>query len=182
MMGKTESNDIFLAKGGYLIQNFHTPSDEQYASLLEGYKGIAKLTEGTDITLNAMIVPTAVNIYSKKLPFGAVKGDQKAFLTQLQSDLAASGINWIDLSEPFAAGDKATQLYYRTDHHWTSDAALLAYQTYNTTLGLNDSTTYSKKILSDSFKGTLSASSGLRTSETDEMRIFRIRPQITLSA
>ena len=29
MMGKTESNDIFLAKGGYLIQNFHTPSDEQ---------------------------------------------------------------------------------------------------------------------------------------------------------
>ena len=81
MMGKTESNDIFLAKGGYLIQNFHTPSDEQYASLLEGYKGIAKLTEGTDITLNAMIVPTAVNIYSKKLPFGAVKGDQKAFLT-----------------------------------------------------------------------------------------------------
>ena len=61
MMGKTESNDIFLAKGGYLIQNFHTPSDEQYASLLEGYKGIAKLTEGTDITLNAMIVPTAVN-------------------------------------------------------------------------------------------------------------------------
>lgn len=79
MMGKTESNDIFLAKGGYLIQNFHTPSDEQYASLLEGYKGIAKLTEGTDITLNAMIVPTAVNIYSKKLPFGAVKGDQKSF-------------------------------------------------------------------------------------------------------
>lgn len=172
MMGKTESNDIFLAKGGYLIQNFHTPSDEQYASLLEGYKGIAKLTEGTDITLNAMIVPTAVNIYSKKLPFGAVKGDQKAFLTQLQSDLAASGINWIDLSEPFAACDKATQLYYRTDHHWTSDAALLAYQTYNKTLGLNDSTTYSKNILSDSFKGTLSASSGLRTSETDEIYAY----------
>ena len=172
MMGKTESNDIFLAKGGYLIQNFHTPSDEQYASLLEGYKGIAKLTEGTDITLNAMIVPTAVNIYSKKLPFGAVKGDQKAFLTQLQSDLAASGINWIDLSEPFAACDKATQLYYRTDHHWTSDAALLAYQTYNKTLGLDDSTTYSKNILSDSFKGTLSASSGLRTSETDEIYAY----------
>lgn len=66
MMGKTESNDIFLAKGGYLIQNFHTPSDEQYASLLEGYKGIAKLTEGTDITLNAMIVPTAVKTYTAK--------------------------------------------------------------------------------------------------------------------
>ena len=154
MMGKTESNDIFLAKGGYLIQNFHT---------------CKKLWI---ITLNAMIVPTAVNIYSKKLPFGAVKGDQKAFLTQLQSDLAASGINWIDLSEPFAACDKATQLYYRTDHHWTSDAALLAYQTYNKTLGLNDSTTYSKKILSDSFKGTLSASSGLRTSETDEIYAY----------
>lgn len=183
MMGKTESNDIFLAKGGYLIQNFHTPSDEQYASLLEGYKGIAKLTEGTDITLNAMIVPTAVNIYSKKLPFGAVKGDQKAFLTQLQSDLAASGINWIDLSEPFAACDKATQLYYRTDHHWTSDAALLAYQTYNKTLGLNDSTTYSKKyfpILSKVLCPLPAAC--VYQKRMKFMRIFRIRPQITLSA
>lgn len=50
--------------------------------------------------------------------------------------------------------------------------ALLAYQTYNKTLGLNDSTTYSKNILSDSFKGTLSASSGLRTSETDEIYAY----------
>lgn len=50
--------------------------------------------------------------------------------------------------------------------------ALLAYQTYNKTLGLNDSTTYSQKILSDSFKGTLSASSGLRTSETDEIYAY----------
>lgn len=172
MFGKTESNDIFLAKNGYLIQNFHTPSAEQYTSILEGYKGIAKLTEGTDITLNAMIVPTAVNIYSNKLPWGAVTDDQNSFLSQLQSDLSSSGINWINLTDTFEACDKETQLYYRTDHHWTSDAAFLAYQAYNKALELEDSTTYSKNMISDSFEGTLSASSGMRTSETDEIYAY----------
>ena len=152
--------------------------ESEFETLLEGYKGIAKLTEGTDITLNAMIVPTAVNIYSKKLPFGAVKGDQKAFLTQLQSDLAASGINWIDLSEPFAACDKATQLYYRTDHHWTSDAALLAYQTYNKTLGLIPKKYF--PILSKVLCPLPAAC--VHQKRMKFMRIFRIRPQITLSA
>ena len=157
MMGKTESNDIFLAKGGHLIQNFHTPSDEQYASLLEGYKGIAKLTEGTDITLNAMIVPTAVNIYSKKLPFGAVKGDQKAFLTQLQSDLAASGINWIDLSEPTRPITKL----------WDLMTAPLIPKKYFPILS---------KVLCP-----LPAAC-VHQKRMKFMRIFRIRPQITLSA
>ena len=179
MMGKTESNDIFLAKNGYLIQNFHTPSDEQYASLLEGYKGIAKLTEGTDITLNAMIVPTAVNIYSQKLPFGAVKGDQKTFLTQLQSDLAASSINWIDLSEPFAACDKATQLYYRTDHHWTSDAALPITKLWDLVTAPLIPKTYFP-ILSKVLCPHPAAC--VHQKRMKFMRIFRIRLQITLSA
>ena len=183
MMGKTESNDIFLAKGGYLIQNFHTPSDEQYASLLEGYKGIAKLTEGTDITLNAMIVPTAVNIYSKKLPFGAVKGIKKLSLHSFKVTLllpASTGLIFLSLLPP-----ATKQLSFTTEPTITGQV-MRPYSPTRPITKLWDLMT--APLIPKKYFPILSKvlcplpAACVHQKRMKFMRIFRIRPQITLSA
>ena len=82
-----------------------------------------------------MITPSASVIYPDKLPANAPLLDENALLDTIFS--MHEGANCIDLREAFSAAAEDTQLYYKTDHHWTTDGgAYLAYQEYCRSLGL----------------------------------------------
>ena len=49
--------------------------------------------------------------------------------------MAGDGISCRDLISAFTEAEDRQSLYYRTDHHWTSRGAYLAYQTYMEQLG-----------------------------------------------
>ena len=49
--------------------------------------------------------------------------------------MAGDGISARDLISAFTEAEDRQSLYYRTDHHWTSRGAYLAYQTYMEQLG-----------------------------------------------
>lgn len=82
-----------------------------------------------------MITPSASVIYPDKLPTNAPLLDENALLDTIFD--MHEGANCIDLREAFSAVAEDTQLYYKTDHHWTTDGgAYLAYQEYCRSLGL----------------------------------------------
>ena len=82
-----------------------------------------------------MITPSASVIYPDKLPANAPLLDENALLDTIFEK--HEGANCIDLRETFGAAAEDTQLYYKTDHHWTTDGgAYLAYQEYCRSLGL----------------------------------------------
>lgn len=64
-------------------------------------------------------------------------------------------------------------LYYHTDHHWTTQGAYYAYLQAAKDMAIDTSSdTYDKAPVTRSFQGTLSAKSGFRSGEKDEIDVF----------
>ena len=62
------------------------------------------------------------------------------------------------------------KLYYKTDHHWTTEAAYLAFLEAGKTMGYQGTQTeYSVLPVTGRFQGTLSAKSGFRLGEKEEL-------------
>lgn len=169
-LGKTESNNIFLSDDGYLIENFVEEDPDNYTAQINCLRKFAEKEK--KLKQYILAVPTAVNIYHRLLPAFAQTGDQDAFLDQLKTDTEKIGITFVDVRDTFRAA-KDTQLYYKTDHHWTTDAAYLAWQQFARAADLKESDIrYQRLLVTDSFSGTMSASSGFRMWEKEGIYIY----------
>jgi hypothetical protein len=81
-----------------------------------------------------MLVPTADNILTDKLPENAPYFDEKAFLERVRKTVGEE--NFIDVYS--ALEEHADEeIYYRTDHHWTSLGALYGYRAWAEAKGVN---------------------------------------------
>lgn len=172
LMGSRESNGIFLASGGYVIQDFTEPEAADYQDTLSALSAFTAAHTGLNQYL--LVAPTAITVLKDKLPLGAICGDEAGYLDRLEQDAAAAGLTVIDVRNALTqAVQNGQQVFYRTDHHWTTDGAYAAYLALADTAGLSGSATaYSRLLISDSFQGTLTASSGFRMSETDELYVY----------
>ncbi|MDD3219371.1 MAG: DHHW family protein [Lachnospiraceae bacterium] len=170
MLGKTESNGVYLGKDGYLMEDFVEPETDNYKKTLSAIASFSN--NNKDIKQYFMLVPNAVNVESDLLPAQAPVGNQNQTMEAFYKDLATTGFENVDVRDTLLKSENQ-QLYYRTDHHWTTDAAFLAFGQLADTLGLqvNDAA-YNRYMVSDSFNGTLSSKSGFRSGETDNIYIY----------
>ena len=168
LSGKTESGGVFLGGDGYLIQGFAAPSEADYRANLDALKGF--LGRHGELAQYVLIAPTAVQVLSDKLPALAQAGDEAGYMDRLLADLADAPAQLVDVRSAFAEAKAQTQLYYRTDHHWTTDGAYLAYRCLAAAAGLSgDAGGLERRLLSADFRGTLSALSGFRVNERDAL-------------
>lgn len=80
-----------------------------------------------------MLVPTAIYTYKNKLPEFAPAADQMETAEKIYQD---SGLLSIDCSQDLLAHQQDGQLYYRTDHHWTTYGAYVGYLAFCREKGL----------------------------------------------
>lgn len=124
LLQKKDINGVYLGKDGYLIEQHkpedYTPEMEQKAlGLLE------KLVQRWDAKV--MLVPTADNILTDKLPDNAAYYDETKFLAKVEELVGEE--NYIDAyRELWKHSDE--EIYYRTDHHWTSLGAYYGYEAW----------------------------------------------------
>lgn len=121
---KKEINGVYLARDGYLIER-HLPGD--YSSVQEEKKLLLleKLVKRWDA--DVMLVPTADNILTDKLPPFASFYDQEKFLERVKSRVGQE--HYLDIYTKLAQHE-GEELYYRTDHHWTGLGAYYGYLTW----------------------------------------------------
>ena len=168
MAGRTESNNVFLGKDGYLIQGFRAPDAVDYRRTMDALTDF--LDRHDDLPQYVMIAPTAVTVLADRLPALADAGDEGGYIDRLEEDLSETPATFIDLRPAFARARGDTRLYYRTDHHWTSDGARLAYLELAKAAGLPaDTDSFERRLLSNRFQGTLSAASGFRMNQSEDM-------------
>ena len=166
--GRTESNGVYLGGDGYLIQDFTMPSEADYRANLDALAGF--LQRHGDLKQYVMIAPTAVTVERDRLPALAPAGDEGGYLDRLARDLAGTPARFIDLRAALAGARTQGQVYYRTDHHWTSDGAHAAYLALSAAAGLSgEAARLERRLLSGDFQGTLSASSGFLSGERDAL-------------
>lgn len=123
LTGRNGSRDVYLGRDGWLFPKPVHPDDQDYAKNLAALRQFAE-TCGRPVSL--MAVPTAGGVVTDKLPAVHLPYEDGELLQTARQALAGA-VEWIDLYGLFTAR-QGEGLFYRTDHHWTSRGAYLAYQ------------------------------------------------------
>lgn len=171
-LGIRDMNGVYLCKDGRLAEKI-TDADfnwRQYRRNLQQISLLAETLQEEDIPMDVMIVPTAAYVCREVLPNHAVRFDENKAFTQAEVLL---GESLIDLRLPMTGEDKL-EMFFRTDHHWSSYGTFTGYCTYRKKLGKADSRTYediSREVLSENFYGTLYSKVLLSELEPDTIEI-----------
>ncbi len=175
-LGKKESGGVYFGDDGYFIEkhDLDTKTMEANISYVESF--IENM--GDDYNIRVLIAPTASLILSEKLPTYAPVWDQDGLLNRM-SELD----KFVDTREVLLSHkDDEEQIYYRTDHHWTTAGAYYAYTALCESLGIEPIAYdgFTKTVLSDEFYGTLSAKVNL-DSEPDVLYTLDTNLGLTVS-
>ena len=165
-----ESNGVIRSKDGYLIERIKNPSQDEIKhdiSSLEKFKN-----KNPKCNFYFLMAPNSGNIMKEKLPRTVHMDDQNEYMTAFFKDLKKIGITPIDARKNLRKNIDKEQLYYRTDHHWTTGAAYLAYKEAHKTMGLDSSIKYEKLSVHRNFRGTLASKSGFTNGRNDELQIY----------
>lgn len=114
-------NGVYLAADNYLIEQ-HLPQDYEDELVEKKLALLENLVQEWDAKI--MLVPTADNILSDKLPVNALYYDETTLLEQVVS--LAGEERYVDVYTELKSHSEE-DIYYRTDHHWTSLGAYYGY-------------------------------------------------------
>ena len=146
--GKREIGGVYFARDGYLIDRFVSYKAKQFKANVAALKA---LSDKLDIPVRVMLVPTAAQILSDKLPDFAPNLDQKKLLEYAK----AQGIDTVDVFNALSAHSDE-YIYYKTDHHFTSLGAYYCYSAWKAAKGVTAEpiSAWKSEVLCDDFRGT----------------------------
>ena len=177
-LGKREINGVYLGSDGYYFQQFTEDSysesrKDAVFALLQQFAG------KTEAPVTIMMVPTPGAVLADRLPANAPMYDADAMWESLKA--VTPGCRFVDLRAAFAASDE--QLYYRTDHHWTTQGAYVAYQQYCAAMGLTAKPIgdFGLTKVSDSFLGTIYSKTLDAAARPEEIWAAKDLPKITVT-
>lgn len=155
-MGKNEIHNVYIGKNHYLLEHYTEKEfDPQQISknlqALEKFVGKAK--QNADV--HVMMVPTKSWVLREKLPAFAPHYKEQKFYDALQQKLEKEDV--LISVEPVLDAHKEEEIYYRTDHHWTTLGAWYAYEQYTKAVGGDFQRAQGKKkfrCISKDFYGT----------------------------
>ena len=167
LLGKQENNGVFFGKEGYLIARCEY---EDLTVLQENLCAISALFRATDLPVSLLIAPRAMDVMSHCLP-NSYEADPAPFEL-----LSQSGIPYtlpIDLLRTEAR--EGLSVWYKTDHHWTTLGAYLAYTAIAESLGISPYplSYFSQETVSEEFLGTTYSGIGAVKTEPDSVILFR---------
>lgn len=146
--GKREIGGVYFAKDGYLIDAFTSYKAKQVKTNVAALK---ELSDKLDVPMKVMLIPTAAQILTDRLPSFAPNLDQKKLLEYAK----AQGLDTVDVFDELLAHNDE-YIYYKTDHHFTSLGAYYCYSAWKEAKGESAEpiTAWKSEILCDNFRGT----------------------------
>ena len=156
--GNTDIGGAYVGKDGYDFEKI-IPEDVDDALVEKNTKAVNRFFEYCSKTiseekLNFMLVPTSGLVYEDKLPNNAILFDQDMYIDSIASGIKTGEV--IDARDVLVDSDEE-YLYYKTDHHWTTDGAFLAYNQWRKAVGKSaiDKADVTEEIVTDKFRGSL---------------------------
>lgn len=168
--GNNGASGVYNCKNGYLI-NKPVSTDN---SLDKNVGAVVDFAKTIDAPTTVMLVPSTGYIADDVLPTFRDKYNDDEDISRISSTLSKEKIGFVDLRERFKSEYKnGSQLYYKTDHHWTTKGAYTGYQELCKALGITpiDDSTLKKDSYPD-FYGTTYSSSGFWLTPPDNIEIW----------
>ena len=146
-IGKRESVSVYICKDKYLMDKFTSYSKKQLVANAAALVDLQEKLAAEGISMNTILVPMAAQVLTDKLPAYAPVADYAAIL-QVLTD---AGVDTTDVLSALVA-HSSENIYYRTDHHWTSLGAYYAYCAWR---GIEPNVDeWTQEVLCDDFYGT----------------------------
>lgn len=166
LMGQRESNGIVLCDDDYLMEKPAAPNQEAVSRNLAAIVSFAQ--SHPNLNTAVCIAPTAACVSGDKLPSNIPLRNQAADIAALKENL--EGVGFVDVTETLRA-HRNEEIYYRTDHHWTSLGAYYAFAEIADAFGIVPQEVYDSYTVSTSFEGTLASKSGCHDAQ-DTVQIY----------
>lgn len=167
-LGKKDGNGVYFGKDGYLFQRFEQ-EDIEGEQLSKNIKTAASFMADVQKQMRPdrvriMLVPSSSQIMKEKLPFLAAPYDQKRVIEEFTKALnQTEGLTEEEAARLFVPveevlyGKREEALYYKTDHHWTTEGAFYAYKAWAESMGIRpwEKEDFTVKTVSTDFHGTI---------------------------
>lgn len=155
-IGKHENNKVYVCENDTLISRFDPPAQKQIDTNV-GY--LNTFVENAGVPVYFSLIPGQATIWADKLPAGAPNADQKAIIDSVYAQVKAKNYD----TYQGLWDHKSEDIYYRTDHHWTSLGAYYGYASLMKALGMEPVALdkYQKTVVTDGFYGTTFSTSGV---------------------
>lgn len=182
LAGKTEANGVYFGKDGYLLEKY-TKEDFDEKQVKKNIRALQEFVEALQageltkksVDTKVMFVPSKTEIYQDYLPLFAQSYDESVMYEKIKKALPENVL--VSAAETLKQ-HKQEQLYYRTDHHWTTFGAWYGYEAYRTACGDGeenksemDQKKEALKVVSEDFLGTTYSKVNLY-SKKDEISVY----------
>ena len=170
VLGKREFNGVYLC-GDTLIAKVNPPLEGLEEKNL---RHAARLAERTEIPVYLGLIPSAAEVWREKLPAGAESWDQAALIARAAALEGVESVDFLGALRAHAGED----IFYRTDHHWTTLGAYYGYAALMEALGRGEETLEPEAAregdlpVSNGFRGTLYSQSGVHWLEPDSIEFW----------
>ena len=135
LLQKTQSGGILLGDKGQMFDRTYGLVSSEERTLPRNIAAVASLAARCPGKVYVMVAPAASSIYPERVPAHAPLLQEESYLGQIQAAVEQAGGVYLPLEDALSA-HKDEYIYYRTDHHWTTQGAYYAYSELCGALGL----------------------------------------------
>lgn len=160
LSGKKEENGVYIGKDGFLIEKQSPYNKKKVKALTKSINSFMKKYPYANKMV--AISPNASYVYSDKLPKNVEVSDQYNQLTKIMNSLEGKNYRFLNVSKALLEAKKKHQVFYKTDHHWTTRGAAAVFKAIADKWGLdNGKVKYKFLTVSGDFEGTLASKTGI---------------------
>lgn len=169
ILGKKESNGVYLGKGGYLMEKPGAVDWENVKKNVQAISDFSKRHQNLPVYLS--LVPNAFHVMKEKRPSFAPVPNQQEDIDRVM-EMAGGSVQGIDIARTLFE-HRQEPLYYKTDHHWKSLGAYYGFLEISSAMGIPGvETEYHVYTVANDFEGTLASKSGDHRSK-DTIEVYQ---------
>ena len=171
-MGKTENNGVYIGKDGYLFEKFEYTEKEK-ENLQIASNAINSFALKTGLPTYFLLAPNSIYINQDKLPNNVEMIDQSTIIKEAYR--ACPNVQTIDTVSILKENKNKVQLYFKTDHHMTSEGSYLLYLAFCKTANIIPVklSEFTKETVSTDFLGTFDSKAQVPWQEKDKITVYK---------
>lgn len=179
LLQKQEIGGILIGDEGMLFSEVFQLTKEEEAQFKKNMDALTVFADKQSKNVTLMVVPISSMIYPENMPDHAPMYDQNGCMDYIYSVMEPYA-ETIDLRETLLE-NKENYIFYRTDHHWTTEGALLAYQKYCEAMGLEAvAWNEADRVCVDDFYGTSYSASRLWNAKPDTLVYYKNSSELSV--
>ena len=174
-------NGVYVGKDGYLFEKV-LDSDLSEKNYETNLLYVTAMKETTDADVSVMLLPSPGTVLKEKLPKRAVLYDAQNYEAKGAQICEAESVRFIQTRDELerAARESLDDIYFHTDHHWTTYGAYIGAKTYLGTqhITLPEQGAFDLQTASEDFYGTIySKVAGLPLARADQFELPQALPE-----